>query len=78
MKFNLKTTAYLYKGEEVKELQELGFEFKKSDMKDKFYIKDKLVEIEVTSLEELISFIKKYGQIILDENSIEIYNDYRE
>lgn len=41
--------------------------------------------IEINSLEELIAFRKKYGEIILTasrypeiDNEIEIYDDYRE
>jgi hypothetical protein len=34
--------------------------------------------IEINTLEELIALSEKYGEIILDGDSIEIYDDYRE
>jgi hypothetical protein len=36
------------------------------------------VEIEVSSLEELVNMTKEYGKIIINENTLEIYDDYRE
>lgn len=32
----------------------------------------------INTLEELMAFIEKYGMIVLDEDKIEIYDDYRE
>ena len=37
-----------------------------------------LWSIEINTLEELQSFIEKYGRIIMDWDSIEIYDGYRE
>ena len=34
--------------------------------------------VEINSLEELLAFVAKYGLIVLSENEIEIYDDYRE
>jgi hypothetical protein len=34
--------------------------------------------IEITSLKELIGLSKKYGDLILNDSLIEIYDDYRE
>ena len=34
--------------------------------------------VEINSLEELLAFVAKYGRIVLSENEIEIYDDYRE
>ena len=34
--------------------------------------------IEINSLEELQALINEVGEIIIDENTIEIYDDFRE
>jgi hypothetical protein len=34
--------------------------------------------IEISSLEQLVSFISKYGEIVMDDGCIEIYDSYRE
>ena len=34
--------------------------------------------VTINSLEELLAFVAKYGRIVLSENEIEIYDDYRE
>ncbi len=35
-------------------------------------------ELDITSLDDLINFIKENGEIIMTENKITIYNDYVE
>ena len=35
-------------------------------------------EVEIDTLEDLLFFISRYGRIILNKDSIEIYNWYRE
>lgn len=35
-------------------------------------------KVEIDTLEDLLFFIEQYGQIVLNKNSIEIYNEYRE
>lgn len=37
-----------------------------------------IYEIEINSLEDLINLSKKYGEIIINGNTLEIYDDYRE
>jgi hypothetical protein len=77
MKFTLSTSGYFYtRADRRKELEEIGFTFKPSDYKD-FAIEGS-PEIEINSLEELIQFANKFGEIIVGDGSIEIYNDYRE
>ena len=34
--------------------------------------------VEIKTLEELQKFIKRHGHIVMDEEEIEIYDDYRE
>jgi len=78
MKFTLLTTGYFYPNEEDRlKLQEIGFEFEHSDY-SKFKKSNKQPEIEINSLEELISFSNKFGEVIINDGSIEIYDDYRE
>lgn len=77
MKFTLSTSRHFYpQAYRRKELEEIGFTFKPSDYKD-FTIEGS-PEIEINSLEELIQFANKFGEIIVGDGSIEIYNDYRE
>lgn len=77
MKFTLSTSGHFYpQADRRKELEEIGFTFKPSDYKD-FTIEGS-PEIEINSLEELIQFADKFGEIILRDYSIEIYDDYRE
>jgi hypothetical protein len=77
MKFTLSTAAYYYP-EEAKRipLEKLGFRFVKSDYKA--YHISGVPTIEINSLEELIDFSNKWGSIIVEGDSIEIYNGYRE
>lgn len=77
MEFTLSTSAHFYpNADRRKELEEIGFTFKPSDYKD-FTIEGSPT-IEINSLEELIQFADKFGEIIVCDGSIEIYNDYRE
>ena len=34
--------------------------------------------VEINSLEELVNFSNKYGTLVFNEDTIEIYDDYRE
>lgn len=77
MKFELSTSKYFYpdKNERI-ELSKLGFTFRPSKYKE--YVIEGTPEIEINSLEELIEFSKEFGELIIEDESIEIYNDYRE
>ena len=81
MKFELSTTKYQYFGEEKKDLMELGFTFRLETSplfaKDRYVIEEKPL-IELKTLEELMEFVSKWGQVVLTKDSIEIYNDYRD
>ena len=77
MKFTLSTSGHFYpQADRRKKLEKIGFTFKPSDYKD-FTIEGS-PEIEINSLEELIEFTDRFGEIIVSNSSIEIYNDYRE
>ena len=88
MKFKLKTSQNLYSciGEppsyEMKALEELGFSFECADDKEfftdsEYFIKGKPT-IELNTINELLEFIKKYGEVVVNSERIEIYNYYRE
>jgi hypothetical protein len=77
MKFTLTTSGYFYPVKKVrKKLESLGFTFKK-DSKYGYVICGK-PKIYISSLKDLLKFVKKYGDIVLRENDIEIYDYYRE
>ena len=78
MKFELITTGYWYNKENVKPLIELGIPFINEIDK---YRKDDSIDtfIEINTLEELMEIIKKTKtSIIVSEDTIEIYDGYRE
>ena len=78
MKFTITTTASLYRNlEDVENLKTIGFVFLE-DRSNNFHKKNKSVKIEINSIEELISFTIKFGDIIVNQTSIEIYDGYRE
>ena len=77
MKFELSTSKYFYPNETERiELSKLGFTFRPSEYKE--YVIGGTTEIEINSLEELIEFSKEFGELIIEDKSIEIYNGYRE
>ena len=84
MKFRLETSGFFYKKSSVIELEKLGFVFNppRADefvsFNNQYTKQDGEVFIEIKDLPELIKFIKKYGEIVMDTDSIEIYDDYRE
>ncbi len=74
MKFTLTTSRNNYEDypNEIEKLTELGFSF------DESWIEED-IEIEINTLEELIELSEKVGfELIVDKNSIEIYNGWRE
>jgi hypothetical protein len=83
MKFELSQEKVWVDDKEKKELEKLGFKFVKENRLPytscgEWYHSGKNPKIEFNTLKELMNFIKKYGQIVLSEDEIEIYNDYRE
>lgn len=87
MKFRLWTTRVSYTKEEAEELSKLGFEFKPLPYKTAtplFYLTNHPV-IEISTVEEMMSFVSKVGDVILLDTHtkdgiplLEIYDDYRE
>jgi len=82
MKFRLTTTGNLYWAEEAKKLEKLGFEFREGESawegKIVFYKKESNLTVEINNLDELLAFQKEWGDLILSENKIQIYDDYAE
>jgi hypothetical protein len=78
--FNLSTSRFTYKKEEALKLKKLGLKFE--DINDNCVKQKGSAEIEINSLDELLSLVKEYGDIIIglvnDKPDIEIYDDYRE
>lgn len=78
--FTLTTSGYFYKKDKAQKLEKLGFKFKKCD--DNFTKAIDPIGIEISTLGEMLSLAKEYGEIIIsfrkDGPEIEIYDDYRE
>lgn len=77
MEFILSTSGYFYPEKEEREkLESIGFTFKPSDSQG--YTIDGEPTIKIETLQELIDFSNEWGQIIVSDGHIEIYDDYRE
>ncbi len=85
MKFNITTSKRFYDViNEIEKLKSLGFEFKEVD--NKIFRYELLpafeigtsIEIEITNLDALIAFQNEWGEIIIEDGGIEIYNAHRE
>ena len=84
MRFKLTNNKSFFnkeKSEDMKymnSLKKLGFGVFKEDDKEFYLNKEKKPFVEIHKLEELMDFIKNFGEIVLTSNVIEIYDDYRE
>lgn len=86
MKFKLSTSGCFYSIADAKKLEAIGItceaDTSATAFKDKPRIKKRtsMSEIEIGSLEELMAFAEKWGQLIVSHNppEIEIYDDVRE
>lgn len=84
MKFKLNTTGTFYSSEEATKLRVLGFKFRTTKevygagafTPQEFYKDHQDVEVEISTLEDLLKFISSWGECIIDDNSITIYDDY--
>lgn len=84
MKFELCTVGRFYDWDDpkVSKLKALGFKFEKDTEVyhgkewNSWYKLDGTVEIEINSLDELMAFVLNWGEIIIDKDSITIYDDY--
>jgi hypothetical protein len=79
MNFTLSTSGYLYRKEDKEKLEKLGFKFESEEYKPgtgTYCIEDHKPVVNIDTLETLIDFIKIWGQIVLDVDTIKIYDDY--
>jgi len=84
MKLRLRTTNTLFNKEisseinYVERLKKLGFEFETDKWGSWTINDDKKVFIEINSFKDLTDFIKEWGDVILNEDTIQIYDGYNE
>jgi hypothetical protein len=79
MRFRLTQDLWWCNDVEKRKLEKLGFKFtKEKNVVGIWYAKDTEVYIEINTLEELLKFTDKYGEIVFSKGHIEIYNGYRE
>jgi len=88
MKFKLTMSANWVSEGAKKDYEILGFKFQYDKdaphKSEPWYVSCSDASIDIYSIEQLMEFSKKFGQLILfsssinQEPSIEIYNDYRE
>ena len=76
MKFKLKTTRVAYRENQIDDLKSIGFQFERRNDDDFRIVNDP--EIEFNSVEEIVEFSKDWGELIIDEDVLEIYDDWRE
>lgn len=80
MRLELKTVKKIYypnrDKEEIEKLIEDGFAFK--SVNTFLMLANKPVFVNITSLDDILYFRKKYGDLILQWESLIIYNDYIE
>ena len=84
MEFKLSITSDFTTNERKIKYEKLGFNF---EVNEWHYNADRepwvkqgqsfYPLIEINTLEELINFVREYGQIVLNDGEIEIYDDYR-
>ena len=79
--FKLTTAAFSYSAEEAAKLKKLGFEFEStghySFSLDRLKISNKPT-IDMNVITDMVDFIDEYGAVIVDGDSIKIYDDYVE
>ena len=83
MRLKLDTASYYVDEEKKKLYEELGFRYIPYEpgklggtFETPMWTKDHKIEttIELSTLEELLKFIKRYGEIVMDEDEITIYD----
>ena len=79
MIFEVSTSGRFYNDNaHKKRLEKIGFKFVESDIVRPFRKVTETVTVEIINLDQLISFSKKFGELIVSNGSIEIYDNYRE
>ena len=78
MEFELSITGHIYPNEEDRmKYEKLGFKFEPSNYLQ-FKKSNGNPKITFNSLDDLIKFANEFGDIIVSDGHIEIYDDYRE
>jgi len=80
MKFKLHTAGHFYNKSDKTDLEQLGFTFRKTQISGRDYALNNVNDayIELNNIDELMQFIKKWGRVVVDKDSIIIYDDYLE
>ena len=82
MKFKLQTSGNLYADSKQGKLKKLGFTFQKPSFVDgPFGVINGTPEVVIESLEDLMTFAKSWGQIVITDDpapTLEIYDRRRE
>ena len=79
MIFKLRTTRVSYNTEDKKKLELIGFNFEPNEKNGWWWLADKSVGIlELSTMDELLEFIDRWGKVVVGKDTIEIYDDYRE
>ena len=77
MKFKVCTSSSIFTEEEAGGLEKLGFTFH-ANLHGRRCLDAGSVEVEISTLEELIAFSREWGELIVSDGEIEIYDTYRE
>ena len=81
MRFKILASGHCASQEWADKLTKLGFRFKKHDSSElvwKGYYRvddNDTIYIDIDTLEELVDFIKRYGRVIFDGETIVIYDN---
>ena len=84
MKYKLETSGHFYSEDShKKKLEEYGFTFRKHGYKDQVFEEELVldtdtVEIEINTLEDIKKLVDTFDRIVVDKDTIEIYDDRRE
>lgn len=82
MRFKLITSGSHYTKTEKSKLETLGFEFDETVTGSwggsSFTKRGKDIEIEIHTIEELLALVKNFGEIIVHEDLLQIYDNYIE
>jgi hypothetical protein len=85
MEFELSNVRYWVEESYAKRLEKLGFKVKKEERPEfplfygQYYVEhcelpNSALKLTINTLDELMLFVKEYGQIILHDKSITIYD----
>lgn len=83
MRFKLDSSSGFYPKDspDVTRLKALGFAFDEDEspiLPDHIYRLPGDYTVDIASLEELMAFVREHGRIVLFEDTIEIYDGFRE